>query len=85
MMNDALAAAVALVNSESFWESRMNLKRLDVSAYEALNKVVGFEENRMNECFFHEIDQLIYELPTSLKDQFIILKKDTDNGSVENS
>ena len=78
MMNDALAAAVALVNSESFWESRMNLKRLDVSAYEALNKVVGFEENRMNECFFHEIDQLIYELPTSLKDQFIILKKDTD-------
>lgn len=77
MMNDALAAAVALVNSESFWESRINLKRLDVSAYEALSKIVGFKGNCMNECLFHEIDQLIYGLPTSLKDQFIILKKDT--------
>lgn len=78
MMNDALAAAVALVNSESFWESRMNLKRLDVSAYEALDKVIGFKEDSKNKSLFHEIEQLIDELPSSMKGQFVILKKETN-------
>jgi len=69
MMNDALTAAIALTDSESFWESRMHLKRLDVSAYEALNIIVGFEGANRQYSLFSSIDQAIDDLPES--DQFL--------------
>lgn len=78
MMNDALAAAVACADSVSFWESRINLKRLYVSAYEALDKVVGFSDDSKDKCLFHLVNQIINDLPVSLKEQYKSLKKDTD-------
>ena len=74
MMNDAIASAIALTDSDSYWESRMHLKRLDISAYEVLNKVVGFNKGSKARSLFHMIDLSIDEFPEPIRKTYDRLK-----------
>lgn len=79
MTNDAHAAAIALTDSTSFWESRMHLKRLDVATYEALDKIVGFTEDSKPESLFHMLDSLIIDLPEQVQNQYSVLKEKSES------
>lgn len=77
MTNDAHAAAIALTDSTSFWESRMHLKRLDVAAYEALDKIVGFTEASKQESLFQMLDSIVIDLPAAVQERYSALKEET--------
>ncbi len=79
MTNDAHAAAIALIDSTSFWESRMHLKRLDVAAYEALDKIVGFTKDSKQESLFQLLDSIVIDLPTEVKERYAALKEETQS------
>ena len=78
MTNDAHAASIALTDSTSFWESRMHLKRLDVAAYEALDKIVGFTQESKKESLFQMLDDTIMDLPTMVQERYAALKEETE-------
>lgn len=79
MTNDAHAAAIALTDSTSFWESRMHLKRLDVAAYEALDKIVGFTKDSKPTSLFHMLDNLVINLPAKVQNRYTALKEETES------
>lgn len=79
MTNDAHAAAIALTDSTSFWESRMHLKRLDVAAYEALDKIVGFTKDSKQESLFHMLDSLVIDLPAMVQHRYSALKEESES------
>lgn len=79
MTNDAHAAAIALTDSTSFWESRMHLKRLDVAAYEALDKIVGFTQDSKQESLFQMVDNIVIDLPTTVQERYATLKEETES------
>lgn len=79
MTNDAHAAAIALTDSTSFWESRMHLKRLDVAAYEALDKIVGFTEDSKPESLFRMLGSLVIDLPAQVQNQYSALKEKSES------
>ena len=79
MTNDAHAAAIALTDSTSFWESRMHLKRLDVAAYEALDKIVGFTKDSKQESLFHMLDSLVIDLPARVQHRYSELKEESES------
>ena len=79
MTNDAHAAAIALTESSSYWESRMHLKRLDVAIYEGLDKIVGFTEESKKSSLFHLIDETVNDLPTMIQEQYALLKEETES------
>lgn len=77
MTNDAHAAAIALTDSTSFWESRMHLKRLDVAAYEALDKIVGFTKGSMSESLFQMLDSIVINMPAIVQVRYSALKEES--------
>ena len=79
MTNDAHAAAIALTDSTSFWESRMHLKRLDVAAYEALDKIVGFTKDSKQKSLFHMLDSLVIDLPARVQHRYSALKEESES------
>ena len=79
MTNDAHAAAVALTDSTSFWESRMHLKRLDVAAYEALDKIVGFTKESKKKSLFQMLDDIVNDLPAMVQECYSALKEESES------
>lgn len=79
MTNDAHAAAIALTDSTSFWESRMHLKRLDVAAYEALDKIVGFTKKSKRESLFKTLDDIVIDLPEMVQKRYSALKEESES------
>lgn len=79
MTNDAHAAAIALTDSTSFWESRMHLKRLDVAAYEALDKIVGFTKDSKSESLFQMLDSVVIDMPAMVQLRYSALKEESES------
>lgn len=57
----------------------MHLKRLDVAAYEALDKIVGFTEDSKPESLFHMLGSLVIDLPEQVQNQYSALKEKSES------
>ena len=55
------------------------MKRLYVSAYEALDKIVGFTTKSKKDSLSQMIDETLDNLPAMVQEHYALLKKETES------
>ena len=57
----------------------MHLKRLDVAAYEALDKIVGFTKDSKPESLFQMLDSIVIDMPAMVQVRYSALKEASES------